>query len=77
MTRTESATVTVMRKQLAMLRRELERFSACCDAGAQCLSREVVNGECFRQSSESKLGRIAVLDAHAKWARDLLDKSNA
>lgn len=56
---------------LKQLLAEILEFARECANAALCLEREVRNGECVRQSPESKHARAEVLRAHEKWALDL------
>lgn len=56
------------------LREELERFATECDKLSKALAKEVIEGQCVRQSPESKLARASILEAHRDWANNLIPK---
>lgn len=54
---------------------DLKTFIEQSDSAARCLRREVDDGRCIRQSPESKMARVIVLECHRDWAKQVL--SNA
>lgn len=53
---------------------ELAKFSRQCDECARCLRREVESGKCIRQSPESKMARVDILECHSEWAYRMIEK---
>lgn len=55
---------------------ELRKFAEDCNASAESLKKEVATGRCFRQSPESKMARVQVLECHRDWALNLLREAS-